>query len=138
VIVYVDSGVLIAAFRGDPEVARPAFEILDDRHTEFASSIFVKLELLPKAAYNGFAVETRFYQAFFARVAHWATPTEVLLDQALDLARNHGLSAMDALHLAAARSVSADELVTTELPTKPLFRAGGVKVRSIAAPNALR
>ncbi|WP_169266136.1 MULTISPECIES: hypothetical protein [Brasilonema] len=33
-----------------------------------------------------------------------------------------GLAAMDALHIAAALSVSASEFVTTEKPIKPMFR----------------
>jgi hypothetical protein len=43
----------------------------------------------------------------------------------------HDLTAMDALHVAAAKAVGAIELVTTEKPTKPMFRCEGVSVRSI-------
>lgn len=49
---YVDSGVLINAFRGTTEVSIKATQVLDDPHREFASSPFVQLETLPKAIYN--------------------------------------------------------------------------------------
>ena len=42
-----------------------------------------------------------------------------------------GLSAMDALHVAAAVSVGAEELVTTEGPDRPIHRTGSVKIVSV-------
>ena len=46
---YVDSGVLINAFRGTKEVSIKATQVLDDPQRKFASSPFVQLETLPKA-----------------------------------------------------------------------------------------
>ena len=43
-------------------------------------------------------------------------------------ARTHGLGALDALHVAAAHLMAADELVTTEGPHKPVHRTGLVRV----------
>ncbi len=43
-------------------------------------------------------------------------------------ANRHGLNAMDALHIAAAYLLDADELITTERPQKPLYRNGLVPV----------
>jgi hypothetical protein len=43
---FIDTGVLIAAARGQNDVAVRAMAILDDPNREFASSIFVKLEVL--------------------------------------------------------------------------------------------
>jgi hypothetical protein len=40
-----------------------------------------------------------------------------------------GLSAMDALHVAAAYLMKADEFITTEKPVKPMYRTTLVKVR---------
>jgi predicted nucleic acid-binding protein len=51
--------------------------------------------------------------------------------QAYDLAVRFGLSALDALHVAAAINVGGEELVTTEKPTKPLHQATGIRIRSI-------
>jgi hypothetical protein len=41
------------------------------------------------------------------------------------------LAAMDALHVAAARSGAAAEFITVERPGKPLFRAEGLTVRTL-------
>ncbi|MBW4637316.1 MAG: hypothetical protein KME05_03605 [Gloeocapsa sp. UFS-A4-WI-NPMV-4B04] len=49
---FIDSGVLIAAARGEEAIAERALVILEDLTLEFASSIFLKLEVLPKAIYN--------------------------------------------------------------------------------------
>ena len=43
-------------------------------------------------------------------------------------ARKYGLGALDALHVAAAHLLGADELVTTEGPQKPLHRSRLVHV----------
>ncbi|NCR04519.1 MAG: type II toxin-antitoxin system VapC family toxin [Microcystis aeruginosa LG13-03] len=37
-----------------------------------------------------------------------------------EIAGTYGLAAMDALHVAAALQIQADELITTEKPTKPI------------------
>ena len=46
---YLDSGVLITAFRVQGETGERARQILMDKDRQFASSVFVRLELLPKA-----------------------------------------------------------------------------------------
>ncbi len=48
-----------------------------------------------------------------------------------NIACKYGLAAMDALHIAAALSVDAEEFVTTEKPTKPMFRVTSIQVISI-------
>ncbi len=63
---YIDSGVLINAFRGTTEVSLKATQILDDPTREFASNPFVKLEALPKAIYNKQQEEAEFYEVFLA------------------------------------------------------------------------
>ena len=51
---FIDAGVLIVAARGEDEIAERALEILKDPNREFASSMFLKLEVVPKATYRGF------------------------------------------------------------------------------------
>lgn len=46
---FIDSGILIAAARGEGAIAERALAILLDPNLELASSIFLKLEVLPKA-----------------------------------------------------------------------------------------
>jgi predicted nucleic acid-binding protein len=128
---FVDAGILIAAARGQHDVSERAMAILDDPEREFASSIFVQLEVLPKAIFNRHQAEADFYRAFFNAVKHWAKP-ETACSAALDVASESGLSAIDALHIAAAEAVGATELATTERRTTPLHRTRRVRVTSIA------
>jgi hypothetical protein len=84
---FLDSGVLIAAYKGSPSLEAPAIDILDDPNRVFLSSPFVRHEVSPKA-----------------------------------------LGAMDALHIAAAYLPSADEFITSEKPSKSIYRTSLVKV----------
>jgi predicted nucleic acid-binding protein len=128
---YVDAGVLIAAARGENEVAVKAMQILDDPMRDFVASLFLKLEVLPKAVYTNRQAEVEFYETFFAAVSHWVDATSDVVEKAQEIANAFGLGAMDALHVATAISASADELVTTEKPSKPIHRVTDVQVFSI-------
>ena len=130
-LTYIDAGVLIAAARGSGSIAQRALSILDDPNREFVSSIFVKLEVLPKAVYHNNKAEADFYRAFFAAVLHWADSLDTISQTAFKEACYRGLSGMDALHVAAAASVAASELITTERPEKPIHRARSVRIISI-------
>lgn len=130
VLTFVDAGVLVAAARGTGIKALAAFSVLDDPAREFASSVFVRLEVLPKAVYNKRQAEENFYESFFAAVTRRADPTDTL-NGSLNVASTYGLSALDGLHVTAALGVRADELVTTEGATKPIHRAQGVKIVSV-------
>ncbi len=68
---------------------------------------------------------------FFARVSAWADPLDNVVAEAEREAARSGLNGLDALHVAAATLLGADELVTTERPGKPIHRATGVRVVSI-------
>ncbi|OCQ99146.1 hypothetical protein BCD64_22865 [Nostoc sp. MBR 210] len=67
---YIDSGVLITAFRGVESISIRANSILNDENREFVSSQFVKLEVLPKAIYNQLQNETDFYETLFNAVSY--------------------------------------------------------------------
>jgi hypothetical protein len=81
-ITFVDAGVLIAAARGRPEVSAQAMAILDDPDRSFASSEFVRLEVLPKALFNKKSNEAEFYNEFFQAVSHWPRDTAALVKDA--------------------------------------------------------
>lgn len=128
---YLDAGVLIAAARGTAPIAIRALEILDDPNRQFVSSVFLKLEVLPKAIYFKNSAESEFYEAVLDSVIYWADSTDSIVEQAYKEACAFGLAALDALHVAAAASAGADELVTTEKRNKPIHRTQSVKVISI-------
>lgn len=128
---YLDAGVLIAVARGHPDSAQTARNIMADPERVFVASVFLRLEVLPKAIYQRRAAEVDLYQRYFARVAAWADPSETLTNLAEQEAARSGLNALDALHIAAAQVLGADELVTTEKPRKPLHRTTSVRVVAI-------
>ena len=128
---YIDSGVLITAFQGTPTISIRANRILNDDNREFASSRFVQLEVLPKAIFNKQQDEVEFYETFFSAVIHWETDLEQIIQNSYQIACNYGLAAMDAVHVAAALQINADELITTEKPTKPMHRVRKIQIISI-------
>jgi predicted nucleic acid-binding protein len=76
-------------------------------------------------------LEESLYEAFFSGVSHWASDLEEITHMADRIACTYGLAGMDALHIAAALSISADEFVTTEKSTKPMHRVTEIRVLSI-------
>ncbi|MBH8561686.1 type II toxin-antitoxin system VapC family toxin [Nostoc sp. CENA67] len=130
-ITFIDSGVLVAAARGVGDLSEKALEILEDPEREFASSEFVRLEVLPKAIYNKQTDEAEFYETFFSAVTYWASDLQQVVENAYQIAGQYGLAAMDALHVATALQVGASFLVTTEKSTKPMHRITGITVISI-------
>lgn len=131
ILTYLDSGVLIAASRGNDFLSLKATLILDSEERNFSSSDFVKLEILTKAKYHKQQEEVNFYETFFASCKIWATDFDNIIKLAEHLASKYGLNALDALQVASAISVNADELITTEKPTKPLHRVTEIKVISL-------
>lgn len=125
---FIDAGVLVAAARGKGDLATQAMRILDDPNREFVGSPFLKLEILPKPIYEKRREEAEFYEAFFDAVSYRADSVEDIVRNAYVEACTYGLGAMDALHVAAATSVGAEELITTEKEGKPIHRVDLVKV----------
>lgn len=134
-LTFIDSGVLITAATGTGEFLEKAMEVLDDPDRTFVSSDYVRLEVLPKAVFHGNDEEAEYYRAFFESVSRWTQSSPDLARRALDLACQFGLGARDALHVAAAECEGAEELVTSEKQTKPLFRVTSMQVTSIRNEN---
>ena len=124
---FLDSGVLIAAFRGQPLIGEPAAKVLEDSNRFLLSSPFVHLELCPKALFNRRQEEHAFYQRYFER-AEMARNLKAILTLAATEASHSGVSPMDSLHIAAAYLLRADEFITTEKPKKSIHRSSLIKV----------
>jgi predicted nucleic acid-binding protein len=87
------------------------------------------LEVFPKVALHAFPLQRAFLNEFFMEPSlEWASDLNAVVDLAVSESERHGLSAMDALHVAAALALKADQLITTEKPGKPIYRADGVQV----------
>ncbi len=124
---FLDSGVLIAAFKGAPQLRELALQILEDPDRVFVTSPFVRLEVLPKAIFNKQVNERRFYEQFFAR-AVCVSDLNAVFDLGEKEAAKSGVGSMDSLHLAAAHLLSVDEFLTTEGLRKSIHRSSLVKV----------
>lgn len=127
---YVDTCVLIAAFKGKDELGRRARDLLDDPQRTLVVSDLVRLEALPKARYHKQQQEVEFYEAVFSQAENIAWD-ESALQQAHTIAESHGVAAMDAIHVAHAMVAGVDEFVSAEKPTKPMFRVHSLVMRSI-------
>lgn len=134
---FLDSGVLMVAFKGTEDLSRKAFEVLQDPQRAFVGSDFQALEVLPKAQYHGNADEVAFYQTYLAALVEVVQTTPSRIEEAAVLAQQYGLSGPDALLARAAIVGRAREFVTAEKATKPLFRIpdADLRVRSIRAPE---
>ena len=124
---FLDAGVLIAAVRGQEDEASRALAILEDPERSFIASDFLKMEVLPKAIYYQRPAEVALYERFFSR-ARLISVSAALVTQAYTEACTFGLSALDALHVTVAKAGGAEEFITTERTTTPLFRVTGIVI----------
>jgi predicted nucleic acid-binding protein len=126
---FLDSGVLLTAWKGKDRM--PALSVMEDAGREFVTAEMVKLELLPKPTFEKRRAELEFYREHFEGI--FSEPfSRQLGDEALALAKFHGLAAADALNLAAAIRQGAAEFITSELPGKPMFRVKEISVRALS------
>jgi predicted nucleic acid-binding protein len=128
---YVDASVLIHAARGRPELSARALAILEDPRRVFVAGPFLRLEVLPKPLFFRRADEVEFYRAFFEGVAVWLEDPRPVIDEGFRMAAEFGLAAMDALHLASASALGAEEFVTAERAASPLCRCSVLPVTTI-------
>jgi predicted nucleic acid-binding protein len=130
VVTYLDSGVLLAAWKS-ADLRPAALSVLEDTNRQFAISQMVKLELLAKPIFEKRVVEKAFYQTYFEEAVALQPLDKQLGEEAQALAEKYGLAALDALHLAAALRLGAEEFYTSEKPGKPMFRVRELKVISL-------
>ncbi|WP_437333836.1 hypothetical protein [Sorangium sp. So ce394] len=73
----------------------------------------MKLEVLPKPLYFRRAEDFELYETFFSAVRDLAPLSAELSAHPFALASQHGLAGMDALHVAAALTLGAEEMIAT-------------------------
>ena len=127
---FIDSGVLLKAWRGQ-DLADEALTILSDDNREFYSSQMVRLELLPKPCFEKRQKELNFYEAHFSEVKAFEPLSSDLGNDAESLAARYGLAGPDALQIAAAVRQGVQEFYTSEKPGKPMFRVRELKIISL-------
>ncbi len=124
---FLDAGILITGARGSGADQERALHILEDPERVFVASLFLQLELVPKAVFHKKHLEKLFYDKYFERAELVRNMDEIVRVARAEAARC-GLSAMDALHLAAAHLGGCEEFITTERPTAPIFRSTLVQI----------
>jgi predicted nucleic acid-binding protein len=127
---FLDSGVLLHAWRGEA-LSGAAMQIIDDDTREFFTSQMVRLELLPKARFEKRTRELAFYETHFVDCIGSESLSQELGVEAERLAARHGLAGPDALQVAAAIRLGAEEFYTSEKSGKPLFRVKEIRVVSL-------
>lgn len=127
---YIDANLLIAAWHGRDDAGLDALAILDDPDRTLLVSDALWLEVMPKAIYEKRQGELAFYQSIFARSEHCPWRLDVL-QQAHGLAQRYGIAAMDSIHVATALAAGADEFISGEKPTKPMFRVRDMSMISL-------
>jgi predicted nucleic acid-binding protein len=121
-LTFVDASVLINAIVGSDAARKMrALSVLGDPDREFVATRFLELEVIPIPLKFNKNREAAFYERFFKGVTTWIDPASII-QPAYHLACQHGLGAIDALHLAAAIA-ARDEFVSAEKPTKPIYSA---------------
>lgn len=128
--VYLDTGVLISAFRGEQPLANRALKILDDPDVCFVVSEYLELKVLLKPVFHGNVNEEQFMREVI-NASESIESTSDIRSNAYELACNYGLAAMDALYVSAAIAGEVDEIVTSEKDTKPICRVREVTVSSL-------
>jgi len=128
----IDSCVLRAAFEGvEGEDNKKALAALDDTNREFIAVDFVALETIPKPTFTKREEQVLLFQAFFDEAPLHAEVSPKITTLAIQLASEHDITPIDALIVSSAIIGGADELITMEKPTKPMFRVKAVKVTSL-------
>ena len=118
---YLDTGVLIDAARGKGSRAEAALRLLLDPERVFLSSSYLDLELLPQVIKHRVREQQEFLETYLAsteRIEDWNAIFRVAFREA----SRSPVSGMDALHVAAAHLLKADEFITTEKPGRAIYQ----------------
>lgn len=133
--VFLDSGILIGAFNGEPEVRDGAIVVLSNPSLEFWYNPLLKLEVTLQPTFRRRRVELEFYEDYF-RSANCFGDLDRMLEVGSEEAARHGIAVVDALHVASASLSHCAALITTEKSTKPIFRTKLVKVLGVSSARA--
>ncbi|MBU0482832.1 MAG: type II toxin-antitoxin system VapC family toxin [Proteobacteria bacterium] len=128
----IDSCVLIAAFQGEEgDANKKALAVLDDTNREFIAVDFVELETIPKPSFTKREEQVQLFQAFFDEAPIHAEVSSEITTHAIKLASLYDIGPMDALIVSSAVICKADEIITLEKPTMPMFSAKEIKITSL-------
>ncbi len=127
---YFDTGIVLRACSARyPASIDATLELITDPEREIVVSRLLALELFPAAIEGKRGDEVAALKSFFNMAGYHVPVDDSLLEDAINEAsKNYTLGALDAAHIAAAKAAGCDEFITTEKPTKPMFKVRGIKV----------
>ena len=135
-MLYLDSGVLIQAWRGGEVPTNRARNILLQPDVRFVGSRLQRMETVLRTRGAQASAERAFYNGHFALALVWATLDENVAIVAEDFIARYGLSIPDALHVALALRGGASEIVTTEALGKPMHLVREIRVTHLPPDEA--
>lgn len=128
--VYIDSCVLVHALKSKSElIAIRAISEISKSDVEYIFSPLLELELIPKAWIH-YREQAEFYAEWLEHATRVPYDSDVH-KASMEQAKNYDIQGFDAVHVGTAIIADADELVTTEGPTKPMCTTRELRVRSI-------
>lgn len=116
---YLDTGVLIDAASGKGARAEVALAVIRDPGRLFLSCLYLDLELLPQVIQHQQLRQQAFLEAYLAATER-IEDMDAIFESAFLAVSHSPVSGMDALHVAAAHLLDADEIITTEKPGKAI------------------
>lgn len=127
---YFDTGVVLRACSARyPASIDATLELITDPQREIVVSLLLALELYPAAIEAKRSAEVAALESFFNMAAYRIPVDDGLMEDAINEASKiYTLGALDAAHIAAAKAAGCDEFITTEKPTKPMFKVRGIKI----------
>lgn len=110
------------AWLGEDPRATQIVDLFGDKDKTIVSTSLVRLELVPKATFNGNKAEVAFYESLFGKVEEWCEVNDGVVEKAIEFGCRHDVMGVDAMHVAAAAIANVDEFLTDEGEGKPLHR----------------
>ncbi|MCP9496655.1 MAG: PIN domain-containing protein [Pyrinomonadaceae bacterium MAG19_C2-C3] len=102
---------------------------ITDLQREIVVSLLLALELYPAAMEAKRSTEVAALKSFFNMAMYRVPVDDDLMENAIkEASKIYTLGALDAAHIAAAKAAGCDEFITTEKPSKPMFKVRGIKI----------
>ena len=130
---YLDTGVIIAAWSAVHVLHSEAVSVLKEDHRDFVSTSLSRLETIPHAKFGRRIDEVNFLEAYFqGYIVETHEVDETLVQDAERVAEMTDTGGIDAMHIAAAINLGAEEFITVEKRTKPMYRNSQIRVIHLA------
>jgi predicted nucleic acid-binding protein len=120
---------MLALRSAEGDIAVRAINEISRDDTEYVFSPLTELEVLPQPMKNR-PEQVEFFSEWFESATRiWYD--DAVHRNAIDQASKYSIAPMDAAHVASAIVAGADELITGEKATKPMFNSREMTVRTI-------